>query len=217
MQRPSAPPGRIAPDRPSITGLVLAGGRGRRMGGIDKGLQPWRGQPLVDHAIARLAPQVSAVMISANRNIEAYGERGCAVVADEAQDYQGPLGGILAGLRAVRTPWLAIVPCDAPLLPADLVARFCKSVAVAASEGVGPSPAYEGAVAQRDVEGNGPRIEPVVCLLPADVADDLARYLHAGGRKVEPWLLCHARPVSFDRAEDRGAFANFNSLDDLHR
>jgi molybdopterin-guanine dinucleotide biosynthesis protein A len=217
MPRPPAPPGRVAPDASSITGLVLAGGRGRRMGGIDKGLQSWRGAPLVDHAIARLAPQVSTVMISANRNIEAYGERGCAVIADEAHDYPGPLGGILAGLRAVRTPWLAVVPCDAPLLPGDLVARLCESVAVAASAGGDASPAYEGAVAQREVEGDGPRIEPVVCLLPADVADDLARYLHAGGRKVEPWLLCHARPVSFDRAEDRGAFANFNSLDDLRR
>jgi molybdopterin-guanine dinucleotide biosynthesis protein A len=213
MQRPPEPPRRVAPDASSITGLVLAGGRGQRMGGVDKGLQPWRGKPLVDHAIARLAPQVCTVMISANRHVEAYEGRGCPVVTDESHDYPGPLGGILAGLRAARTPWLAVVPCDAPRLPADLVARFCAAIVARAS--VHDGAACEGAVAQRKVDADGSRIEPVVCLLPVDVADDLAGYLAAGGRKVEPWLLCHARPVDFDRAEDRGAFANFNTLDDL--
>jgi molybdopterin-guanine dinucleotide biosynthesis protein A len=205
-----APAGRVAPDASSITGLVLAGGRGQRMGGVDKGLQPWRGSALVDHAIARLAPQVSAVMISANRHMTEYATRGWPVLADVHPEHPGPLAGILAGLRAARTPWLAVVPCDAPMLPGNLVERLGTAV-------VDAGPAFEGAVAQREVEGLGPRIEPVICLLPADVADDLERYLAAGGRKVEPWLLCHVRPVSFDRAEDRGAFANFNTLDDLRR
>jgi molybdopterin-guanine dinucleotide biosynthesis protein A len=194
-----------APGTFDVTGLVLAGGRGLRMGGVDKGLQPWHGRPLVDHAIARLAPQVAQVLISANRHRDDYARRGCPVLADDAGDYPGPLAGILAGLRAARTPWLAVVPCDAPRLPADLVARLAAALV---GDGV-------GTVVQRPVPGRGPCIEPVCCLLPVLAADDLADYLGGGGRKVEPWVLRHARPVAFDRADDGEAFANFNTLQDL--
>jgi molybdopterin-guanine dinucleotide biosynthesis protein A len=197
-------PGRPAPRRADISGLVLAGGRGERMGGVDKGLEPWRGRALVDHAIARLAPQVSGLMISANRNAAAYAGRGWRVLADDVADFPGPLAGILAGLRAAPTPWLAVVPCDAPLLPDDLVARLAAAIQATA-----------GAVVERELADRGPFIEPVCCLLAVDVADDLAAYLGAGGRKVEPWLLRHARPVRFDRPGDAGAFANFNTLAQL--
>jgi len=200
-----APSAAGAPGRPDITGLVLAGGRGQRMGGIDKGLQPWRGRALVDHALARLAPQVAQVLISANRHLESYALRGWPVLADPSDDFPGPLAGILAGLRAASTPWLAVVPCDAPRLPEDLVARLAASVDSSAV----------GAVVEREVAGRGLCIEPVCCLLPAGAADDLAGYLAGGGRKVEPWLLRHARPVRFEHADDGPAFANFNTLDDL--
>ena len=186
------------PAREAIAGLILAGGRGQRLGGVDKGLQPWRGRPLVDHALARLAPQVSAVMISANRNAPAYASRGVRVLADASDDFPGPLAGILAGLRAAATPWLAVVPCDSPRLPLDLVERLAR--------GVG---ARRGAVVQRE------RLEPVCCLLSTALADDLERYLADGGRKVEGWVARHASPVPFDRPDDAAAFANINTPDDL--
>ncbi len=201
---------RQAPGAASITGLVLAGGRGQRMGGVDKGLQRFRGRPLVEHAIARLAPQVHEILVSANRNVETYAALAARVLVDDSSDalesYPGPLAGILAGLRAARTPWLAVVPCDAPFLPTDLVTRL----AAAASTGDGT-----GAVVQRDHGAHGLRLEPVCCLLATSLSDELAGYLASGQRKVEGWIARHAVPVRFDRADDADAFANFNTLDEL--
>ena len=187
-----------APTREAITGLILAGGRGQRLGGVDKGLQPWRGTPLVDHALARLVPQVREVLVSANRNAADYAARGVRVLADASDDFPGPLAGVLAGLRAVSTPWLAVVPCDSPRLPVDLFARL--------AAGVGDA---SGAVVLRE------RLEPVCCLLSTGLADDLERYLADGGRKVEGWVARHAVPVKFDRPEDAEAFANVNTPEDL--
>lgn len=195
-----------APARDAITGLILAGGRGQRLGGVDKGLQPWRGRPLVDHALARLAPQVGDMMISANRNASAYAARVPRVLADAGDDFPGPLAGILAGLRAAATPWLAVVPCDSPCLPADLVDRLAQQLGEA-----------RGAVVQRRHADGALRLEPVYCLLSTSLADDLARYLAEGGRKVEGWLARHATPVLFDRPDDAGAFANINTPADLDR
>ena len=193
-----------APTRDAIAGLILAGGRGQRLGGVDKGLQPWRGLPLVDHVLARLAPQVREVMISANRNAAEYATRTTRVLGDGSDDFPGPLAGILAGLRAAATPWLAIVPCDSPRLPVDLVERLARGVVDA-----------QGAVVQRDHGADGLRLEPVFCLLSTALADDLARYLAEGGRKVEGWVSRHAAPVRFDRADDASAFANVNTPADL--
>lgn len=192
------------PTRAAIAGLVLAGGRGQRLGGIDKGLQHWHGRALVDHAIARLAPQVGEVMISANRNAADYASRGLRVLADARDDFPGPLAGILAGLRAASTPWLAVVPCDSPRLPADLVERLAQGL-----------DGRSGAVVQRDLGAAGVRLEPVCCLLSTALGEDLAGYLDGGGRKVEAWLSRHATPVRFDRATDVAAFANINTPDDL--
>jgi len=193
-----------SPARAQVTGLVLAGGRGLRMGGVDKGLVPWRGRALVDHAIERLAPQVAEVLVSANRNAADYARRGVRVVADASADFPGPLAGMLAGLRAARTPWLAVVPCDSPRLPADLVERLASGLAGA-----------RGAAVERDHGPAGRRLEPVCCLLATALADDLAAYLDAGGRKVETWLARHVTPVAFDRPGDEAAFANFNTLEEL--
>ena len=195
-----------AAGRDSITGLVLAGGRGLRLGGVDKGLQAWRGLPLVDHAIARLAPQVREVMISANRNAPLYATRAARVLADASDDFPGPLAGILAGLRAAATPWLAVVPCDSPLLPVDLFERLARGLGGA-----------RGAVVQRDHGTGERRLEPVCCLLSTALADDLARYLAEGGRKVEAWVARHATPVPFDGPDDAAAFANVNTPADLER
>ena len=194
----------VAPTREATTGLILAGGRGQRLGGVDKGLQPWRGLPLVDHALARLAPQVREVMISANRNASAYASRVTRVLADESDDFPGPLAGILAGRRAASTAWLAVVPCDSPRLPLDLVERLARGVGDAT-----------GAVVQRDHGDGQLRLEPVCCVLSTALADDLERYLADGGRKVEGWVSRHAATVLFDRPDDAPAFANINTLADL--
>jgi molybdenum cofactor guanylyltransferase len=193
-----------APARDALTGLILAGGRGERLGGVDKGLQPWRGLPLVDHALARLAPQVRKVMISANRNMALYATRAARVLPDASDDFPGPLAGILAGLRAASTPWLAVVPCDSPLLPLDLFERLARGLRDA-----------QGAVVQHDHGADGLRLEPVCCLLSTALADDLARYLAEGGRKVQGWVARHATPVLFDQPDDASAFANVNTPVDL--
>jgi len=181
-----------------ITGLILAGGRGLRLGGVDKGLQTWRGRALVDHARERLAPQVREVMVSANRNTADYAARGVRVLADACGDFPGPLAGFLAGLRAASTPWVAVVPCDCPRLPPDLVARLALGLGEA-----------RGAVVQRG------RIEPVCCLLSTALAGDLDRYLADGGRKVQQWVARHAVAVPFDRENDADAFINVNTPEDL--
>jgi len=203
-ERPSAP-GPGMHDHPrflktSVSGLVLAGGRALRMGGVDKGLQPYLGRPLVDHAIERLAPQVSDVLVSANRNADEYAKRRVRVLADASADFPGPLAGMLAGLRAARTPWLAVVPCDSPALPLDLVERLA---------------AGRGEASAAVVERADGRLEPVCCLLSTTLADDLADALARGDRKVEAWLLRHAARVRFDAPGDDAAFANFNTLAEL--
>jgi molybdopterin-guanine dinucleotide biosynthesis protein A len=184
-------------ERSAITGLILAGGRGRRLGSVDKGLALWQGRPLVEHALGRLTPQVGAVLISANRNRERYGALGCSVVADADESFSGPLAGMLAGLRAARTEWLAVVPCDAPQLPHDLVARLTAGMGGAAA-------------AVATVDG---RSQPVFCLLKTSLADRLAADLSAGLHATGRWLASiGAATVAF---ADARAFANLNTAEDF--
>jgi molybdenum cofactor guanylyltransferase len=188
------------PGRSEITGLVLAGGRGLRMGGIDKGLVRFGGRTLVERVIDRLRPQVGSLRISANRNLDAYRAFGFPVLLDAAdgrEPFPGPLAGLLAGLRAATTPWLAAVPCDAPFLPLDLVSRLAASL--------GTSRAAMACV--------GDRAEPVFCLLHVDLAGDLAAALANGERRAETWLRgVGAAPAVFLQPEQ---FANLNTLQEL--
>jgi molybdopterin-guanine dinucleotide biosynthesis protein A len=181
---------------PTVTGLILAGGRGSRLDGRDKGWVAYRGRPLIEHALARLRPQVDAVVISANRNLDAYRALGVPVIADDPEfgAFAGPLAGILAALRGAPSEWLAVVPCDAPMLAPDLVARL-------------------RAVQRPAVAFAAARVQPLFCLLPLACADALADYLAHGGRKAETWLEeIGAARVAFDDAE---AFANINTPQDL--
>nr|WP_282103397.1 molybdenum cofactor guanylyltransferase MobA [Halomonas getboli] len=183
-----------------MTGLVLAGGQGRRMGGCDKGLAPFGGRPLVSHAVAPLVGRVAAVLISANRHPEAYAEWADRVVADVEPGYRGPLMGLYSGLRAATTEWAVVVPCDSPALPDDLIARL--------SAGLG-----EADIA---VAHDGERLQPVVMLLRRSLVDDLGRALAAGERRVERWIARHDwRAV--DMSDCAEAFANLNTLDDKRR
>jgi molybdopterin-guanine dinucleotide biosynthesis protein A len=212
MTQAAAMPAHATIATADITGLLLAGGRGSRMGGVDKGLQPFNGEPLALHAIRRLGPQVGRLMVNANRNLADYEAFGVPVWPDSLADYAGPLAGFLAGLEHCTTPWLLIVPCDTPLFPTDLAARLAEAVVAGNAEiAIATAPeAAEGDVVLRP--------QPVFCLLRADLRGSLQRYTEAGGRKVHAWTAQHRTVhVPFDRPGDApDAFFNANTLAELH-
>jgi molybdenum cofactor guanylyltransferase len=184
------------PDRPQITGLVLAGGRGARMGGVDKGWVRYQGEPLVQHVVRRFAPQVGTVLISANRNLDAYRALG-EVVTDADQDvalepFPGPLAGVLAGLQRAGTEFVSVVPCDAPALPLDLVERLAAAIADA-------DVACPVTAGQR---------QPVFALMRCSLAPSLRSFVQNGGRSLQRWFATvRAVDVAFDSAD---AFRNVN-------
>lgn len=188
-----------------ITGLILAGGRGSRMGGADKGLQNHRGMPLALHALLRLQPQVGSVMISANRNLAAYEAMGAPVWPDPIEGFAGPLAGLLAGLEHAETGWLVTVPCDTPDFPED----FVKRLATAAST--------QGADIAMVVttEDGQLRRQPVFCLLRTELLESLVEFLHSGERKIDKWTARHrTAEVVFD---DDAAFFNANTIEELRK
>jgi molybdopterin-guanine dinucleotide biosynthesis protein A len=190
-------------DRDDITGLILAGGRGSRMGGVDKGLQAHLGMPLALHALLRLAPQVGEVMINANRNLAAYESMGVPVWPDVLADYPGPLAGFLTGLERCATPYLATVPCDSPHFPEDLVARLADRL---------DGEDAEIAVAATSEDGEL-RLQPVFCLMRASVMESLVRFTGGGRRKIDAWTATLRQvAVAFD---DARAFVNANTLAEL--
>jgi molybdopterin-guanine dinucleotide biosynthesis protein A len=185
-----------------VTGLLLAGGQGRRMGGIDKGLVELAGRPMVAHVLDRLAPQVAAVLVSANRNLDAYAAFGHPVVADDAGEYPGPLAGFAAGLARARTGWIVTAPCDSPLIPRDLVRRLRRTQAETDADIVSAH--------------DGERLQPVFSLLRRDLAGSLAGFMSSGGRKIDQWFALHvARTADF--GDCPGAFENVNRPEDRTR
>jgi molybdopterin-guanine dinucleotide biosynthesis protein A len=193
----------MAISRDDITGLILAGGRGSRMGGVDKGLQNHRGIPLAMHALMRLAPQVGHVMINANRNLGAYDAFGVPVWPDALADYPGPLAGFLAGLERCETSYLVTVPCDTPDFPEDLVERL--------ASGLVASDAEIAMAATRNAEGT--QVQPVFCLMHSSVMESLVRFTQAGQRKIDKWTAQHrCVEVPFD---DEAAFFNANTMQEL--
>jgi molybdopterin-guanine dinucleotide biosynthesis protein A len=197
----SAATTRIEPQ--DITGLVLAGGRGSRMGGVDKGLQNFRGLPLAMNALLRLQLQVGHVLINANRNLAAYESMGVPVWPDPIGDFAGPLAGWLAGLERCETPYLVTVPCDTPNFPTDLVEKLAAALVA------------EGAdIAMAATLENGQvQVQPVFCLLKTELMESLVAYLHAGQAKIDRWTAQHrCATVVFD---DAAAFANANTAQEL--
>ena len=191
--------------REAITGLILAGGRGSRMGGADKGLQTYRGAPLALHALMRLGPQVGHVMLNANRNLGAYESFGAPVWPDALPDFAGPLAGFLAGLEQCETPYLVTVPCDSPQFPLDLVARLAQALQVNDAEIAMAATLEDGVM----------RSQPVFCLMKAELMESLVRFTAAGERKIDRWTALHrCVDVPFD---DAGAFANANTLVELQQ
>ena len=190
-------------DRADITGWVLAGGRGSRMGGVDKGLQLHAGVPLALHAMRRLSPQVADVAINANRHAHVYASLGAAVHADSLADHPGPLGGFLAGLEHCATPYLVTVPCDTPNFPLDLVARL-------AAELIRQDVALAMAATQ---SASGMQPQPVFCLMARHLRQSLLDFTATGQRKPQAWAeLNGCAWVVFD---DASAFANANTREEL--
>jgi molybdopterin-guanine dinucleotide biosynthesis protein A len=183
-----------------ISGIVLAGGLGRRMGGVDKGLQPLHGRVMIEHVLARLAPQVDEIVINANQNLERYAAFGRRVVSDRVGGFAGPLAGLHAGLAAISHPLAVTVPCDSPFLPADLVARLSAEM-------------EENDVA---VAKTGDQPHPVFALVRRSVAANLEAFLAGGGRKIDAWYASlKVIEVAFDDEAD--AFRNINTLEELGR
>ena len=182
----------------TISGIVLAGGLGRRMGGVDKGLQLLHGKPMIEHVLERLRPQVGEIVINANQNVDRYKSFGHRVVSDAIGGFAGPLAGLHAGLQAVTNPVAVTVPCDSPFLPADLVARLHDHLG-----------GNDLAVAK-----TGDQAHPVFALVRQSVAENLETFLASGGRKIDAWYAAlKVVEVNFDDEAD--AFRNINTIEEL--
>jgi len=178
----------------------LAGGQGRRMGGVDKGLKVLRGKPLVQWVIERLEPQVDELLINANQNLETYEHLGYRVIPDEIGGFAGPLAGLQRGLTEARHPLVATTPCDSPFLPRDLIARLYA--------------ALSRENAEIAVARTGDQPHPVFCLCRKQVLDGLNAFLAAGGRKIDAWYAkLNVVEVAFD--DQAEAFSNINTPDEL--
>ena len=198
------------PVKHNITGCVLAGGRASRMGGVDKGLQMFRGQTLVQHAITRLQSQVSKVLINANRNPTDFAMTGLKVIADTELANNGPLSGFLTGLQHCDTEWLVTVPCDSPFFPLDLVEKLSQAVADKQSL---------IAMAQTPrLPDNTWEMQPVFCLMHRSLIHSLKDYLASGQRKISAWAQ-QQTPLALcefeETAESAHPFANANTLQEL--
>jgi molybdopterin-guanine dinucleotide biosynthesis protein A len=185
----------------NVTGMVLAGGLGRRMGGMDKGLVEFRGRPMVETVIERFRPQVDELLINANRNAEVYASFGYRVMPDAMPDFPGPLAGLQTGLMSASHELVATVPCDSPFLPNDLIARLRTALDV-----------DDAQLAVAVTQGQA---QPVFCLCRRDVLLHLTAFLQQGGRKIDAWYATlKVVEVNFDDEAD--AFANINTPQELN-
>ncbi len=200
-------------DKNDITAIVLAGGRGSRMGGVDKGLQLFNGQPLALQAMHRVALQVGRVIVNANRNLKVYQNFGdefgqeFQVAPDADSEFAGPLSGFAAGLSACQTPYLLTVPCDSPRFPVDLANRLASHMALGLHEG-----GFDIAMAAQ-----GGWTQPVFCLMRCELLPSLNVFMASGKRKIDAWTALHKTVVvNFDEPlDDPLAFANANTLAEL--
>jgi len=186
----------------AITGIILAGGKGRRMDGLDKGMVEFRNMPLIEHVLHRIAPQVDALMINANRNFDFYAASGLPVVPDERLDFAGPLAGIEASLSKAPTPLALIVPCDTPFLPTDLVTRMIDVMHKEQADVVIPD--------------DGEREQPLICLMKTSLKESISRVLDANSPKVRDWLALQNLAWA-DFSDQHEAFANINDAETLEK
>jgi molybdenum cofactor guanylyltransferase len=182
-----------------ITAVILAGGRGRRMGGKDKGLLQINNLPLIEHVISAVTPQVGQLVINANRNIEEYQRYGFPVVSDAMADYQGPLAGFASTMAAAETNYIVTIPCDSPLLPADLVQRLVH--------------ALQSEDAELAVAHDGERLQPVFALIKIELLPSLLQFLQRGDRKIDLWYAQH-KIAKADFSDIPETFLNINTPGD---
>jgi molybdenum cofactor guanylyltransferase len=183
-------------DKPAVTAVILAGGRGKRMGGLDKGLINFAGKPMIEHILTAISPQCDVIIINANRHIEHYEKYKHRVLADELNDFQGPLAGFSIALEQATTPLIMTLPCDAPLLPDDLVSRMIVAMQEADSD-----------IA---VAHDGDRLQPVYALIKTRLSAGLKKFLSSGERKIDRWYaLNHTTQVDFSDIQQ--VFKNINT------
>ena len=196
----------------AVTGLVLAGGRGARMGGADKGLQNFKGLPLALNTLMRLqmqqGPPLAEILINANRNLSAYEAFGAPVWPDTLDGFAGPLAGFLTGLERCETPLLLTVPCDTPLFPLDLLERLHNALL---------NEDADMAMAGACEEDGQLRAQPVFCLMRVEVLESLVTFTHQGGRKIDAWTAQLKTVLEpFNRPnDDPRAFFNANTVEQL--
>ena len=184
----------------NITGIILAGGQARRMGGQDKGLIELAHKPMIEYVLNSIEPQVDDIIINANRNQAVYGRYGFAVVADQIGGYCGPLAGMASGLQAAKTPFVVTVPCDSPLIPDDLVQKLYSTLQ------------------DEDAEictalSNG-RLQPVFTVMKTEVLSSMLDFLNNGERKIDKWFEQHRLAIA-DFSEQPDTFININSAEEL--
>ncbi len=183
----------------SVTAVILAGGRARRMGGVDKGLVEMNGQPMITQVIQRIKPQTDHILINANRNIAEYEKLGYPVISDSLSDFQGPLAGFLAAMQSCDTDYIATLPCDGPLLPTDMIERMVTGL----SQNRNPI-----AVAH-----DGQRLQPVHALISCGLEQSLLQFLQAGDRKIDLWYAQHNYSTT-DFSDSPETFLNINTLEE---
>lgn len=185
--------------RGDITGVILAGGRGQRMGGTDKGLMPLAGKPMVAHVLTALRSQVATIVINANRNLDRYAALGHQVTADNIGDYFGPLAGMATAMQIATTEYVLTVPCDSPLLARDLVARLYQALSEQNAE--------------ISVAHDGERMHPVFALLRRSLLASSQEYLRSGERKIDRWFARHKLAIAYFTDEPE-TFVNVNNPDE---
>ena len=185
-----------------VTALILAGGQARRMGGVDKGLVQLNQQAMIEHILAIITPQTNQIIINANRNHDQYSLYGYPVINDELADYQGPLAGMLSGLRSCETRLMITMPCDSPFIPYNLTERLLESVNADDSD--------------ISVAHDGNRLQPVFCLLKTSLIDSLDQYLARGERKIDRWFSEH-NYSTVDFADQPETFSNINNPEELKK
>jgi len=178
-----------------ITAIILAGGKGRRLGGQDKGLVEYQGKPLIQHVLDKITPQVDSVMINANRNHESYATFGYEIISDDLSDFQGPLAGFAIAMQASKTDFILTMPCDGPHLPDDYVERL--STATKDNKTI-------------VVAHDGKRLQPVHALIPASLIDSLLKFLESGDRKIDRWYAQNEM-VTADFSDQPNVFFNVNT------
>ncbi len=186
----------------TISGVILAGGKARRMQGQDKGLVSFCGKPMIAHCLARLSPQVSGVSINTNRNFEKYSTYGVPIFADELPDFQGPLSGMLTALKRATTDYVLFIPCDNPFLSEELCQRLLRAI--------------REHNAQLAYANDGERDHPTFCLMSCKLAPELEKYLASGERRILAFMQ-QQHAVDVDFSDQKSAFQNFNTLEDVQK